>query len=583
MNFSAVYHRTSDNYCYPLNREELIVNIKTGYDVKQVFIHYGDPFEAGILGGNEKWHATREEIPYMKRLKHQIWWTTTLKPEFKRCKYFFELITESQVWYYFEDGFLDDRQLHLSGKTLQCFIFPWMNEKDINTTPYWVNQTVWYEIFPERFFNGDKSNDRDCVKPWRTGEVNNSEFFGGDLEGIKQKLHYLEDLGITGIYLTPINESPSSHKYDSTNYKKIDSHFGDEKVFSELVVAAHKKGIRVMLDGVFNHSGKNFAPWLDVVEHGTASKYYDWFMVNEWPFSQEGNASRLGQYYTFAFIDKMPKLNTNNPEVMEYLIEVCETWVKNYDVDGIRLDVANEISHEFCKLLRKKMKAIKPDIYIVGEIWHDSIGWLRNDEFDAVMNYPLTGTISDFWIDEELSKEDFEYNINRCYTMYMQQSNDVLFNLLDSHDTERLMSRVGNLSVFYQQLAALFTMPGSPCIFYGTEVALEGAHDPDCRRCMPWDEIEAGVYQERIDIVKQLIQLRKEEPLFRSRNFHFPNEIRNKRVIEYIKLDEKGNRLEVIINCSKDVIVLKENKDVVFSLLCENDRLLPNGVRISKY
>ena len=162
MEFTGVYHKTSEQMSYPLDEDRLIVNIKTGYDVKQVFIHYGDPYEAGILGGKEKWTGKREEIIYKKRLPHQIWWTTTLFPAYKRCKYYFELRTEEEVWYYFEDGFLTEEQLQMDGRMQQCFIVPWMNPADINRTPAWVNDTIWYQIFPDRFCNGttEKNGNR---------------------------------------------------------------------------------------------------------------------------------------------------------------------------------------------------------------------------------------------------------------------------------------------------------------------------------------------------------------------------------------------------------------------------------------
>ena len=583
MDFNAIYHRANDNYCYPLNEEELIINIKTGYDVVAVNIVQGDPFSAGILGGGEAWEGTPMKIPFKKRLKNQIWWTTTVRPEFKRLKYYFELITENEKYYYFEDGFLSEEQFHLEGRSKQHFVMPWMNPCDVPVTPDWVNDTVWYQIFPERFCNGDPSNDPEGTKPWKNqGPVTNDEFYGGDLEGIIQKLPYLEDLGINGIYLTPINESPSSHKYDTTDYTKIDPHFGDEETFMRLVKECHNRGIRVMLDGVFNHCGQFFAPWQDVLKNGPESIYYDWFMINEWPLDYGHGAAKKKQFYTFAFYDNMPKLNTNNKEVRNYLLDVCETWVKKYNVDGIRLDVANEISHIFCKELRTRMKAINPDIYILGEIWHDAMPWLRGDEFDSVMNYPLGQSIKDFWIDKSLTNEDFEFTINRCYTGYMQQTNDVLFNLLDSHDTKRLRNDAKNLDEFFQQISVLFTMPGSPCIYYGTEIAMEGGYDPDCRRCMPWEDIEAGKFKERISVIKQIINLRKTEPLMKSRNFHFPNRIENKRVIEFMKVGWIDQYLEVIINCSEEDIEIPYEGEILLQRHYIDTTLLKNGILIRK-
>ena len=584
MDFNAVYHQASDNYCYPLNNDELIINIKTGYDVEAVSIILGDPFAAGILGGGEHWDGTEEPIIYKKRLKNQIWWTTTVRPEFKRLKYYFKLQTAEESWFFFEDGFVSDEQMHLEGRSRQCFVFPWMNPCDVPRTPAWVNDTVWYQIFPDRFCNGDHSIDPDNVVPWRDhGSVTNDECFGGDLAGITSKLDYLQNLGINGLYLTPINESPSNHKYDTTDYTKIDPRFGDEETLIHLVEEAHKRGIRVMLDGVFNHCGYYFAPWQDVLAKGPESKYYDWFMINEWPFDRNGQAAKKKQIYTFAFYDGMPKINTNNPEVRKYFVDICANWVEHYGIDGIRLDVANEVSHRFCKELHERVKGINPDIYILGEIWHNALPWLRGDEFDAVMNYPLGQSIKDFWIDKSLTNEDFEYTINRCYTSYMQQTNDVLFNLLDSHDTKRLRSDVKNLDEYFAQLAVLFAMPGSPCIYYGTEIAMEGSYDPDCRRCMPWTDIEAEKYAERSEIIATLIRLRRQEPLLKSRNFHFPDDYKDhKRVIQFQKVDFPDCYVEVLINCCEEDIEVEQQGEILLARHYIDSTLLSNGVLIRR-
>ena len=228
------------------------------------------------------------------------------------------------------------------------------------------------------------------------------------------------------------------------------------------------------------------------------------------------------------------------------------------------------------------MKELNSDIYILGEVWNDSINWLRGDEFDAVMNYPLGNAISDFWLEESYTKRDFEEDINRCYTLYMQQTNDVLFNLLDSHDTERISNRTPNKDKVYQQLTVLYTMPGCPCIYYGTEVLLKGSHDPDCRRCMPWKEIEEGKYDKSLDIVRALTGLRKNELLFRSRNFHFTNEFDNERILEYIKIDDYDNeKIAVVLNCSEEDLEIEKDK-VLFSNLYKSNKLKPNGILIYK-
>lgn len=582
MEFTGVYHKTSEQMSYALNEDELVINLKTGYDVKRVFIHYGDPFEAGILGGNEKWTGKREEIVYKKRLPNQIWWTTTLVPPYKRCKYYFELHTEDQVWYYLEDGFLTEEQINLEGRMLQCFIVPWMNPADVNRTPEWVNDTVWYQIFPDRFCNGTPEKMDPAITPWQTGKVTNKERYGGNLEGIRKKLPYLRELGITGIYLNPIMEAESNHKYDTTDYTRIDPAFGDDRVMRALCREAHEYGIRIMVDAVFNHCGRKFGPWLDVQEKGRDSAYADWFMIHDWENLNRHADTRDGRFFSFAFADGMPKLNTNNEEVISYFCKVCEDWVKKYDIDGIRFDVGNEVSHRFLKRIREHLKTLKPDIYLLGEIWHDASQWLQGDEYDSVMNYPLLSGIHDFFLDESLGKEEFEYMVNRCYTMYMQQNNNVMFNLLDSHDTERLMNRFHDLDLFYQQLAVLFTLPGSPCIYYGTEIAMEGGFDPDCRRCMPWDEIDSEENRKRISEMKKLIHMRRTEEACRSLHFHFPDQYENRRCVEYIKLDAQNRELEVVLNCSGEEVRTEPGGDILFSRNYRDNILGPKGTLIRK-
>lgn len=579
MELGAIYHRTSDQYCYPLNEEELIINLKTGYDIEKVYIYQGDPYLAGIMGGEEKWQGKREEICYKKRLKNHLWWTVTLKPPYKRCKYYFELHTKEECIFYFEDGFYREEEMNQQGKTLSYFIFPWMNAADIFRTPGWVNDTVWYQIFPERFYNGDTSNDPHGVKPWRCEKPGLWDYYGGDLKGIMKRLTYLKELGITGLYLNPVFEAHSNHKYNTMDYRRVDPHFGTNEDLKELVRLAHEKGIRVMLDGVFNHTGTDIKPWRDILENGRDSRYADWYMIHEWPVKKCGD-TKDGRYDSFAFSENMPKLNTNHPEVIRYLLDIVRFWMEEFDIDGLRLDVGNEVSHRFLKELRRMTKEIREDFYLLGEIWHDAMEWLRGDEYDAVMNYPLATGISDFWLYRDWEKEQFEYAVNRCFTTYMQQTNDVLFNLLDSHDTNRLMDKVKDKDIFYQQLAVLFTMPGSPCIYYGTEIAMEGGYDPDCRRCMPWKEIEEGKYEEEISEMRTLIALRKSQPAFRSRNFHFPNVVENPRVIEYTKLDEDQSVI-VLLNCGDKTAEIAA-EGILYARNYDSGRLMQKGVVICR-
>jgi len=415
MNFAAIEHRSFDNYCYPLDKDTLSIHIRTGKDIRRVTLVWGDPFDRGLMGGAWNWIGKRTEMTDVRELPDHLWWSLTVKPEFKRCQYYFELDDGGQTLCFVENGFFT--QADLKKQTFPfIFIFPWMNEADICTPPEWPENTVWYQIFPSRFCRGGKA-DTNAYRKWAPPDktVTNEERYGGNLQGITDKLDYLARLGITGLYLNPVNRSPSQHKYDTTDYLRIDESFGTNDDMKRLVSEAHKRGIRVMLDGVFNHTGTDFFAWQDVLKNRGKSKYASWYIVNNFNFAGSGKA-RHGDYYTFAFADGMPKLNTNNPEVREYLLNVCETWVKEYDIDALRMDVANELSHVFCRELHERMRKLKSDFYIVGEIWHNSMPWLRGDEFDAVMNYPLSNAVFDFASSPETDTRTLERNINYCFT-----------------------------------------------------------------------------------------------------------------------------------------------------------------------
>ncbi len=584
MNMGLFAHRAALNECYALDEKRLRVILRTGYDVKRVVLNYGDPFSAGIMGGAEKWSGEQIEMEEWKELECQKLWSVVVEPKYRRCKYFFELSDGEETLYYFEDGCYTKERMEIPGRKEQCFFFPWMNPSDIAQTPDWVADTVWYQIFPDRFCNGDHTLDPAYVKPWKCEKTSYWDVYGGDLRGIREKIPYLKELGITGIYLTPIFQADSNHKYNTTDYKVIDPAFGDEEELKALVQTAHDAGIRIMLDAVFNHCGRAFAPWQDVVEHGRESKYFDWFFVNQFPFDKREHNTRDGKFFSFAFTADMPKLNTNNPGVIAYFKDVCSYWLREWKIDGIRFDVGNEVSHTFLKELRKCLKEIRPDVYLLGEIWHDSISWLQGDEYDSVMNYPLGQSLNDFFVDEARTAKNFEHSMNRCYSLYMEQTNRVLFNLLDSHDTERLRYRVKNMGQFYQQLAVLFTMEGSPCIYYGTEIALDGAHDPDCRRCMPWDEMENGAYQNEMEMVRSLIAIRKKYAAARSGGIRwFCGE---DRIVRYRKEVPGEPSIEVMLNASKGTIALPEAQaqagEILFSYGCSAGKMEADGVWIRK-
>jgi glycosidase len=325
-------------------------------------------------------------------------------------------------------------------------------------------------------------------------------------------LDYLSELGINAIYFTPIFEATTNHKYDTEDYLRVDRHFGDADTVKRLVKLCHERGIRVLLDAVFNHSGKTFAPFLDVQKHGAASKYKDWFHIHEFPLTVKDG---IPTYETFGFEAHMPKLNTENPDVKAYLLEVAEYWIKEIGTDGWRLDVADEVDDAFWRDFRRVVKAANPDAYILGEIWNESSAWLQGDQFDAAMNYPFTAAVNAFFVEDKMHAEQFANSIGRQLSRYPLQASEAAFNLLDSHDTPRLLTLCEG-DQRKMKLAALFQFSymGAPCIYYGDEIGLDGEHDPGCRKCMEWDEAKQD--RELLGFYQKLIALRHAHPALRA-------------------------------------------------------------------
>ena len=341
---------------------------------------------------------------------------------------------------------------------------------------------------------------------------------GGDLWGILEKLDYLQELGINGLYLCPIFTANANHKYDTIDYYNVDPGFGGNEAFKALIKEAHKRGMKVMLDAVFNHVGDQHPFWLDVVKNGEASVYADWFWIEQFPVyenipREQWNGKEL-RYKTFGNVASMPKWNTENEDCRNYLLDVARHWVEEFNIDGWRLDVANEVDHEFWRDFRRIVKTMNPDCYILGEIWHNAMAWLGGDQYDSVMNYPMTQGIVEYFALDARSKQEFIWDINRCYLDYPRHVSEVIFNLLDSHDTSRILSICGG-DKRKVKLAYLFmfTQAGAPCVYYGGEIGMQGSRDSGSeanRGCMVWDKQKQDL--ELKQFITDLIKLRQSEP-----------------------------------------------------------------------
>lgn len=578
MKLEAISHRNVLTDCYAYNDRDIVIHLRTGKDVTAVTLIHGDPFAGGCMGV-KAWSGVPTAMEQSLELaRHQLW-TIRVSPRYKREQYYFEITDGIETVLLLEDDFYSPETAFLPGRVPQYFKFPWLNAVDVCSVPQWVSDMVWYQIMPDRFCRGNMAQKRMPLKDWEdTAQIRFDDFYGGDLPGITEKLPYLKELGITGIYMTPIFLSDSNHKYNTFDYETIDPDFGTEEDMIRLVETAHSLGIRVMVDAVFNHCGLQFAPWQDVMEKGAASPYYDWFFVHTDPLPRIPDSTADGRYYSFAFESYMPKLNTGNPAVADYCIARCRHWVERWQVDGIRFDVGNEVSHRFLKQLNRELKALKPDLFLLGEIWGDSVQWLQGDEYDSVMNYSFIHSLQNFWLDKGMDSRELMFALNRCLSLYPEQVNSVLFNFLDTHDTPRAIHRCGNPDSFFQQLVVLMTTQGSPCMYYGTEIALEGGDDPDNRRPMPWKRLESGQCEETLTQVKALIRLRLDNPQLRSHAMHWHHDPAHPRLISYTRGTDQP--LQIFLNAG-DHSVPVETGAILFARVYENGILQPGGCLIT--
>lgn len=403
-------------------------------------------------------------------------------------------------------------------------------------TPDWVRDAVFYQVFPDRFARSGRVAAPGPLEAWDAPPTHHG-FKGGDLLGIADRLPYLADLGVSALYLTPIFASASNHRYHTYDYRAVDPLLGGDDALRALLDAAHARGIRVVLDGVFNHTGRGFWAFHHVLENGAGSPYRDWFHFHpaalhgrrpfrpypwhgdhdEWPVDPafeptwdlmgDDSFRHLG-YRAWWGLAALPKLNTDNPEVREHLMGVAEHWLR-FGIDGWRLDVPTEIhSQGFWEEFRRRVRAVNPEAYIVGEIWRECPEWLAGDRFDAVMNYPLAFAILGYAaqgrLDRAVVSRQHEYSqgtvvrdgvamgaeLDRLMGLYDPAVTHVQLNLLDSHDSPRFRTLAGRDPGAWRIASLLLaTLPGAPCIYYGDEVGVEGDHDPDCRRSFPWDEV----------------------------------------------------------------------------------------------
>ena len=499
MNYAAIWHEATQRFCYCIRPGKFLFRLQTAKDdIKQVILHSRDKYlPLHIRDTRQATHMRKVAGDGLRD-----YYEAELEFQMVCLRYCFEIEDFAGNRVFFSNsGFTaaipEDKERHFDcPQTLR--------EIERFQTPDWAENQVIYQIFPSRFATSKQVPEN----VWYQAPIRHDADLKGDLRGIIQKLPYIRDLGVDVIYMTPIFYSKSAHKYDTIDYYTIDPTFGTEADLVELVEKAHAMGMRVMLDGVFNHTSPEFFAFADLVKHQEKSVYKDWYYVEDFPlklYPQRQN------YKCFGYFGGMPKVNLQNPEAAKYFTDVALYWLRKTGMDGWRLDVADEIFHDFWRDFRKAVKKEFPEALIVGEVWHHAQDFLQGDQWDSVMNYPFYRSLLDFVATGSITASEF---LGNCGFLRGNTHNAVyplLWNLAGSHDTARLRYLCGE-DRNRQKLASAIQMlmQGMPMIYYGDEVGMTGGNDPDCRRGMLWDENLQD--KDMLCWYRRLLKLRKELP-----------------------------------------------------------------------
>lgn len=497
MEYSAIFHDMDKRFCYAIDKDLFVIRVQVKKDdMKEVILHYEDKY----IPIERK--DTRMTLPMKKVATSQFhdYYEAQLQMHLICLRYFFEFTDMQGEKVYYGNYEFDKECITNRDRMFDC---PQnLREEEMFEVPQWAANKVVYQIFPSRFAT-TQPVDKEL---WYKAPITPMDDLHGNLRGIIEHLDYIKDLGIDVVYLTPIFKSNSCHKYDTIDYYQVDPSFGTTEDLKELVQKSHERGMKVVLDAVYNHTGREFFAFQDILEKGEKSKYLDWYFIDELP--PRGEWGEIPNFKCFGYYGGMPKLNLKNPEVEKYITDVACYWIKECDIDGWRLDVGDEISHFFWKNFRKAIKAVKKDMLIIGEIWHYAGDFLEGDEWDTVMNYPFYLNLIDLLADEKINVSQFVQNLGYLKGRLNKKCYPLMWNLIDSHDTARFLHLCHD-NKKKQHLAAAFQLllPGMPMVYYGDEYAMPGANDPDCRRGMYWDE----EYQDKemYNWYKKLMQIRK--------------------------------------------------------------------------
>lgn len=499
MQLSAISHHSTARDCYALGKGQFLIRLRTGKgDIQSVTIHYQDKYLPLSI------QDTRRTAP-MQRIAsdHTLdYWEVVLSCDVVCLRYWFEIQDNSgRVMFYSNYRFSEEEFSDID----DMFNLPQnLREEEQFLVPQWAKNKIVYQVFPSRFAASQPVPDAQ----WYKAPISFRDNLHGDLRGIINHLDHLKELGVDILYMTPIFFSRSCHKYDTIDYYTIDPEFGTKEDLKELVETAHAMGMKVILDGVFNHTSQEFFAFADIKEKQWDSEYIDWYFIEGFPLKSAWGTKP--NFKCFAYFGGMPKLNVKNPQVSRYILDVALYWLRECHIDGWRLDVSDEISHRFWRRFREEIKAEFPEALIIGEIWYHAEDFLQGDEWDTVMNYPFYHALLRL-LRGECKVSDFAMDLDFQRGQLHSEVTSLLWNLIGSHDTPRILHRCGGDKRKQKLAAALqLLLPGMPMIYYGDEYAMEGGQDPDCRRGMLWDpkHQDGDMYAH----YRSLIRVRKDFP-----------------------------------------------------------------------
>lgn len=565
MKYEAILHIPMSQYAFGIDETHVVFRLRAAKDdLVNCTLVYGD--RSCRNTPVDYFHAEMEKVCGDRLFD---WWETTLETGIKRLCYGFRLEDRTgESTLYYGDRFNGDLTIDRS----EYFQLPYNHRADRADVPAWMRDAIVYNIFPDSFAT---SEGRISCRPTQT-EWNGETVcgrLGGTIRGIEENLPYIKKTGFNCIYMNPIFAAGEYHKYDLIDYFHIDPTFGTDDDFKSLVRTAHGMGIRVMIDGVFNHAGWKFGAFKDVIEKGRRSEYWNWFFRLQEPVVIPDDPDDYPNYECFGYERMMPKLATDNPDVMDYFCNVGVHWVREYDIDGWRLDVASEVNDGFWRAFRSAVKAVKPDCALIGEVWETASHWLDGSMFDSTMNYDFRRHCRRFFALEDIDAWEFDSRVTDMLMRYRRQISYGQLNLLDSHDVSRFLSLCdGNTGKM--KLAVLFQMTfiGMPCVFYGDEKGMTGVLEEEYRRPMLWNSKDGEMER----FYGKATALRQRHKALRHGNFRTVYAGRNSGVYHYTR-ECDGECIGIIMNRSDIPAQITIPGDIIWRENAECDILNAYG------